>query len=69
MDLQGGLMKLMRLTTIDCLKPGDTFLNIQDNTVYKLVSEGVDDRYLCCDEDGFGQMFNGMHIVRAINRQ
>lgn len=55
------------LVPLDNLKPGDTFLNLQDDTVYKVVSEPIDGQILCVDDDGFGEMFSEIHIVRPVN--
>ena len=56
----------MMLVPLNTLKPGDKFLNLQDSTVYKMESEPVDGRILCSDDDGFGEMFDEIHIVRPI---
>lgn len=56
------------LVPLDTLKIGDKFLNIRDNTVYKVVSEAVDGHILCVDDDGFGEMFKEIHIVRPISQ-
>lgn len=57
------------LVPLNCLKPGDKFLNLQDDCVYKVVSEPVDGEILCADDDSFGEMFSEIHIVRPIYRQ
>lgn len=57
------------LVPLDNLKPGDTFLNLQDDIVYKVVSEPVQGSILCTDDDGFGEIFDECRIVRPINRQ
>lgn len=54
------------LTFLSNLKPGDEFLCLQDDTVYKIVSEPIDDGYLCADDDGFGQIFHKNTIVRPV---
>ena len=54
------------LVPLDTLKPGDKFLNLHDDCVYKVVSEAVDGEILCVDNGGFGEMFNEIHIVRPI---
>lgn len=51
---------------LDTLKIGDKFLNLQDDVVYKVVSEPVDDEILCSDDEGFGEMFEDFHLVRPI---
>lgn len=56
------------IVPLDTLKPGDKFLNIRDNTVYKVVSEAVDGEILCADDDGFAEMFKEIHIVRPISQ-
>ncbi len=55
------------LVPLDCLKPGDKFLNLQDGVVYKVESLPLDHMILCSDEDGFGEMFKDIHIVRTIS--
>lgn len=57
------------LVPLDTLKIGDKFLNLQDDVVYKVVSEPVDCEILCVDDDGFGEMFKSFHLVRLLNRQ
>lgn len=57
------------LVPLDCLKPDDTFLDLQTDCVYKVVSEAVEREILCADDYGFGEMFNENRIVRPINRQ
>lgn len=54
------------LVPLNTLKPGDKFLNLHDDCVYKVVSEAVDGKILCADDDGFGEMFTEIHIVRPI---
>lgn len=54
------------LVPLNTLKPGDKFLNLHDDCVYKVVSEAVDGEILCVDDDGFGEMFTEIHIVRPI---
>ena len=54
----------MMLVPLNVLKPGDKFLNLQDDAVYKVVSEPVDGFILCADDDGFGEMFVQNHVVR-----
>lgn len=57
------------LIPLDILKIGDKFLNLQDDTVYKIVSEPVDGQILCADDEGFGEMFQDFHLVRPIYHQ
>lgn len=54
------------LVPLNTLKPGDRFLNLHDDCVYKVVSEAVDGEILCEDDYGFGEMFTEIHIVRPI---
>ena len=54
------------LVLLENLKPGDKFLNLHDETVYKVVSEPVDGEILCADNDGFSELFSEIHIVRPI---
>lgn len=54
------------LVPLDTLKPGDKFLDLHDDCVYKVVSEAVGGEILCVDDGGFGEMFNEIHIVRPI---
>ena len=56
------------LVPLACLKPGDKFLNIHDNTIYEVVSEPVDGYILCTDDSGFGEIFSEIHQVRPISR-
>lgn len=56
------------LVPLDCLKIGDKFLNLRDDTIYKVVSEPVDNEILCVDDEGFGQMFKDFHLVRPISQ-
>ena len=56
------------LVPLDCLKIGDKFLNLRDDTVYKVVSEAVERKILCVDDEGFGEMFDEYHLVRPIER-
>lgn len=51
------------------LKPGDRFLNLLDDCVYNVVSEPVDGSILCSDDEGFGEIFDEIHLVRVIFRQ
>lgn len=57
------------LVPLETLKIGDKFLNLQDDTIYNVVSEPVDGEILCSDDDGFGEMFDDFHIVRPIYHQ
>ena len=57
------------LVPLDCLKPGDTFLDLHTDCVYKVVSEAVERKILCVDDDGFGEMFDENCVVRPVNRQ
>ena len=57
------------LVPLDTLKIGDKFLDLQDDVVYKVVSEPVDYEILCVDDDCFGEMFKNFHLVRLLNRQ
>lgn len=54
---------------LDALKIGDKFLNLQDDTVYKVVSEAVDGVILCSDDEGFGEIFEDFHLIRPIYTQ
>lgn len=55
------------LVPLRTLKPGDKFLNLHDEIVYKVVSEPVDGEILCADDDGFGELFSEIHIVRPVS--
>lgn len=57
------------LVPLDCLKPGDKFLNLQDDCVYNVVSTSIDGQILCSDDEGFGELFNENHVVRPIYHQ
>lgn len=50
------------------LKIGDKFLDLHTDTIFKVVSEPVDDEILCADDEGFGEMFAGIYLVRPISR-
>lgn len=56
------------LVPLDCLKPGDTFLDLYTDTVYKVVSEAVERKILCVDDEGFSEMFDEIRLVRPIER-
>ena len=57
------------LVPLDTLKIGDKFINLQDDVVYKVVSETVDGMILCSDDDDFGELFDDFHLVRPIYHQ
>ena len=57
------------LVPLDTLKIGDKFLNLQDDTIYKVVSTSIDGQILCSDDEGFGELFNENHVVRPIYHQ
>lgn len=57
------------LIPLDVLKIGDKFINLQDDVVYKVVSEPIDGMILCSDDDGFGELFNDFHLVRPFYHQ
>lgn len=56
------------LVPLDCLKIGDKFLDLYTDTVYNVVSEPVDGEILCSDDEGFGEMFKNIRLVRPISR-
>lgn len=58
----------MMLVPLCALKPGDKFLDIHTDTVFKVVSEPIDGEILCADDEGFGEMFKEIYIVRPISR-
>lgn len=55
------------LVPLHTLKPGNKFLNLQDGCVYNVVSEPVDDEILCADDNGFGDIFDKIKLVRPIS--
>lgn len=55
------------LVPLDYLKIGDKFLDLNTDTIYKVVSEPVDDEILCADEEGFGEMFANTYVVRPVS--
>jgi len=57
------------LVPFNALKIGDKFFNLQDETIYKVVSEPVDNLILCATDDGFGELFGNIHLVRPIFSQ
>lgn len=56
------------LVPLDCLKIGDKFLDLYTDTVYNVVSEPVDGEILCADDEGFGEMFKNIRLVRPVSR-
>lgn len=56
------------LVPLHNLKIGDKFLDLHTDTVFKVVSEPLDDEILCADDEGFGEMFAGIRLVRPILR-
>lgn len=55
------------LVPLHTLKPGERFLNLQDDCIYKVVSEPVDAEILCVDDCGFGNIFGEITLVRPIS--
>ena len=56
------------LNLIRNMEVGDKFIDLRDpeGLIYTIVSDPIDDVVLCSDEDGFGELFDCMKIVRLV---